>query len=235
MTGRPTIAAALCWYDEPVESLERMVASLEGFVDILVSLDGPYAHYPAGGRSPDEQHRALEASARLHRLPYAPLVRKIESPTQAAKRTHLYQHAARFAGRNGWILIIDADEALSGDYRAAREQLGRIGGGFDCATVNSVTSGAASLQPRLLRAMDAITCGPEYHGMLSASDPDGRRVRIRDRREILEREHPRPRRAREIDMSRCLTITNHTNDRPDERKEAKREYVRRRHLDGVDL
>ena len=83
--------------------------------------------------------------------------------------------------------------------------------------------------------MDALTCGPEYHGMLSASDPDGRRVRIRDRREILEREHPRPRRARELDLGGMLTITNHTNDRPDERKAAKREYVRRRQLDGVDL
>lgn len=236
MIGRPTIAAALCWYDEPVESLERMVASLAGFADILVSLDGPYGLFPHySPRSSDEQRHAIDVAARLAMIPHAPILPDDEPATQAGKRTKLYQAAARRAGPNGWILIVDADEVLSGKLGAARDMLADVGDGFDCATVTSITGSAPSPQPRLLRALDAITCGPEYHGMLSASDPDGRRVRIRDRREILEREHPRPRRARELDLGKFLTITNHTDDRPDDRKAAKREYVRRRTDAGIDL
>jgi hypothetical protein len=236
VTARPIIAAALCWYDEPPWSLAACIVSLTGFADIIVSLDGPYSLFPhASPRSSDEQRHAIDVAARHAMIPHAPILPDAEPPTQAAKRTKLYRAAANRAGRNGWVFIIDADEVLSGDYRAARDELARIGDGFDCATVTSTTGGSPSLQVRLLRAMDALTCGPEYHGMLSASDPDGRRVRIRDRREILEREHPRPRRAREIDLGKLLTITNHTNDRPDDRKAAKREYVRRRTDAGIDL
>lgn len=235
MTANPVIVAALCWYDEPVHSINRCIDSLAGFADKLVSMDGPYAHYPSVAKvSHPSQRMALAEAAHVNDIEHA-IAKMPEGATQAAKRTALYRHAATIAGPHGWVLIIDADEELTGDYRAARDELTRIGDGFDCATVSSVTSGAMSAQPRLLRAMDALTCGPEYHGMLSASDPDGKRVRIRDRREILEREHPRPRRAREIDLGKLLTITNHTNDRPDERKKAKREYVCRRMLDGVDL
>ena len=235
MTDSPIIVAALCWYDEPVHSLNRCIDSLAGFADKLVSMDGPYAHYPSVAKvSHPWQRMALAEAAQVNDIEHA-VAKMPDGATQAGKRTALYRHAASLAGRSGWVLIIDADEELTGDYLAAIDELARIGAGFDAATVTSVTSGAASAQPRLLRAMDAITCGPEYHGMLSASDPNGTRVRIRDRREILEREHPRPRRAREIDLGKMLTITNHTNDRPDERKKAKREYVRRRTLDGVDL
>ncbi len=236
MTTRPIITAALCWYDEPIESLERCIASLAGFATNIVSLDGPYSLYPhTAPRSSDEQRHAIDEAAREARIPHASILPDDEPPTQAAKRTKLYRAAANRAGRNGWILIIDADEVLSGDCAAALDELAGMGDGFDCATVKSITGNAPSRQPRLLRAMDALTCGPEYHGMLSASDPDGRRVRIRDRREILECEHPRPRRAREIDLGELLTITNYTNDRPDDRKAAKREYVRRRTDAGIDL
>jgi len=235
VTDSTVIVAALCWYDEPIYSLNRCVDSIAGFATKLVSMDGPYAHYPSVAKvSHPAQRTALAEAAQVNDIEHA-IAKMPDGATQSGKRTALYRHAASLAGPHGWVLVIDADEELTGEYHAARDELTRIGDGFDCATVSSVTSGAMSAQQRLLRAMDALTCGPEYHGMLSASDPDGKRVRIRDRREILEREKPRPRRAREIDLSRYLTITNHTNDRPDERKKAKREYVRRRTLDGVDL
>lgn len=235
MTGsRITIAAALCWYDESPDMLARCVASLAGFADIIVSLDGPYSHFPhATRRSPDEQHRAIYEAAREHRIPHAPLCHPAEPMTQTEKRTTLYRAAASMAGANGWLLIIDADERLTD--RGARASLERSGAGFDAATVLVKTRGTDAPHPRMIRAHNLLTCGPQYHGMLSATGEDGRRICIRDRREFIMSEHPRPRRSRELDLSRQLEIHNDTDNRPDARKAAKREYIRRRMADGIDL
>lgn len=234
MTARPLIAAALCWYDEPTDVLARCVASLAGFVDILVSLDGPYSLFPhAAPRSPDEQRHAIDESARAARIPHAPILPDLQPPTQAGKRTKLYREAANRIGPNGWVLIIDADETL--EVNGALATLARNGDGFDAASVLIRTGTALAAHPRLLRSSPMLTCGPEYHGMLSSTDTDGRRVCIRDRREIIMSEHPRPRRARELDLSRQLTLTNDTDNRPARRKAAKREYVRRRMAAGIDL
>lgn len=221
------IAAALCWYDEDPRILRRLVRSLAGNVDILVTLDGPYLDYPAGRVSPLEQGAAIQQDARLAMLPHDSMIPVAD--TQTGKRTHLYQHAAMQAD---WILIIDADEELRvTDPRELRRRLD----GFDAATVLVQTGAACAVHPRLIRSMDAITCGPEYHGMLSATGEDGRRVCIRDRRELIMGEHPRPRRAREVDVSDLVTIINHTDDRPEPRIAAKREYVKRRRAAGRDL
>lgn len=217
-----TIAAALCWYDEEPRILRRLVQSLAGNVDMLVSMDGAYLDYPGELTSPREQRDAMRSTIRNE-------IVQPRRTTQVGKRTALYRCAAEAAD---WILIIDADEELTvTDLRELRRRLD----GFDAATVLVQTGTARATHPRLIRSMDAITCGPEYHGMLSATDEDGRRVCIRDRREIIMGEHPRPRRAREVDVSDLVTIINHTDDRPDERKAAKREYVHRRTKAGRDL
>lgn len=236
MTAKPRIVAALCWYDEAPEMLTRCVASLEGFADAIVTSDGPYKHYPAiDNESSIRQHAAIASAARAAMIPQSVLVPPADPVTQTEKRTRLYRAAAAIAGDNGWVLIIDADEALSGDTKQAIARLRVLADTTDCASVMIRTGSTCAPQPRLLRALPALTCGPEYHGMLSATDTTGKRVCIRDRREIIMRENPRPRRARELKLDDILTLDNDTENRPSERIEAKRGYINNRMREGVDL
>lgn len=229
MTDSPVIAAVLAWYDEEPRVLERMVASLTGVADVLVSLDGPYADYPHERIvSPSEQRCALDSACRDAGIEHRALT-VTSAETQAAKRTRLYRAAAEAAD---WLLIIDADEEMRCEGAAIRWELGHD---YDAASVAVRTGDGIDCQPRLIRALRDITCGPEYHGMLSATDDDGRRVCIRDRRSIIMDSRPRPRRARTLDVAGIAEIINHTSDRPAERIAAKREYINRRTQSSRDL
>lgn len=214
--------------------LTRCVESLAGFADAIVTSDGPYKHYPASdNESSIHQHAALASAARLAQLPQTLITPSRNPVTQTEKRTRLYRAAAKLAGPSGWVLIIDADEQIEGLTQAARDMLDATDA--DAALVTVETGTAHAAHPRLIRALPDLTCGPQYHGMLSATDTEGRRVCIRDRRELIMRESPRPRRTKELDLSDLLTIHNDTDNRPEARKAAKREYVRRRMTDGIDL
>jgi hypothetical protein len=55
------IVAALAWYREPPEFLDRLVRSLAGLVDVLVALDGAWALFPDA-----EPHSTLAEGMALH-------------------------------------------------------------------------------------------------------------------------------------------------------------------------
>lgn len=102
------IAAALCWYWEPVQFLERLVASLAGVVDELVALDGPWEHFAHRElASPSEQRDALAGAAERCGLPLLAMGGDELWETQVAKRSHLYSLVAE---RADWLLVIDGDE-----------------------------------------------------------------------------------------------------------------------------
>lgn len=230
----PRIVAALCWYDEPAEPLERCIKSLAGFADTLVSLDGAYKHFPHKTvHSPKEQHDNLTRITAKHGIKHKPIAATDTPLTQAEKRTRLYRAAVDEAGSGGWILIIDADEELS--HKGALETLARSGHVFDSASVMIRDDTGDTMQPRLVKAIGQLTCGSQYHGMLSATDIDGRRVCIRDKREIIISENPRPRIAHALDLSTQISIFNHHTDRDAARKKQKKRYIGARMRAGVDL
>lgn len=116
------IVAALAWFDEPVEFLERCVRSLAGVVDEIVALDGAWRHFPDGARrSPLEQQGVIVAAAQK-----AGIVPTVRSPkgiweSQVQKRAALME----LAGLNAdWVFVVDADEYIAAaDGDAARHEL----------------------------------------------------------------------------------------------------------------
>lgn len=115
---------ALCsWYDEHPDHLRRLVASLNGFCDVFVSLDGAYSTFPdAQAQSPCEQRRALQDAAYASGMAY-----KLGSgyrmwESEVAKRAALFE-LGRNAGAtpDDWFLVMDADMALGHVHPETRD------------------------------------------------------------------------------------------------------------------
>lgn len=103
------ITAALCWYDEQPEHLDRLVRSLEGVCSRLVAVDGRWLHYPATAEdSPGEQRAALANAVDKAGLGLSYFTSGgVGWADQVTKRSFLMQQACRYGD---WVLVIDADE-----------------------------------------------------------------------------------------------------------------------------
>ncbi len=108
-----TVAALLCWFDEPCDWLAGCVASLaKARVAHVVAVDGAYFHYPGALQrhlSPPEQARTIAETARqaglgctLHQ-PAGPWI-----DNEVEKRSCSFE-LARATGAD-WFLVVDADE-----------------------------------------------------------------------------------------------------------------------------
>lgn len=107
------ISAALAWYDEPVEFLDRCVRSLAGVVDDVVALDGAWEWMPgAGVCSPPEQYQAIVDAAEAVGLPLWIGGPEHGEPyeSQVTKRADLMEIAGDGAD---WIFVIDGDEYVT--------------------------------------------------------------------------------------------------------------------------
>ena len=110
------VTAALPWYDEAPEDLDRYVRALPVVADRLVALDGGYARYPgAKPRSAKAEEAAIRDAAADIGLPVEVVIPDRIWPGQLAKRTALYNAAA--AGSD-WIFTLDADHIPTGGDRA---------------------------------------------------------------------------------------------------------------------
>lgn len=209
------IVAAICFYDEPAEMLERTYQSARGLVDDVVALDGAWKGFPA-------EHHAWES--------------------QASKRTHLYQTASIDAD---WILVVDADEELLiDDVSRIRQQIMRIdrekaadainvrvatpgprdAGGKDTATAPH----GVRWQPRLLRADSTLTVGPHSHRTIVTDDAVIQMENVNDRALHVSR------RAGRIATIHGLSLVNRTHSRSAERRAAKQAYGKARAERGID-
>lgn len=116
-----SVIGALCWFHEPAAALERLVRSLEGVVDELVCLDGPWQHFPHRHlRSPDDQAASLRETAAEIGLPLQLLGGDQLFDSQVAKRSLLYSTAA---ARGDWLLVVDGDEEIGHHDPALRQLL----------------------------------------------------------------------------------------------------------------
>lgn len=119
------VTAALAWYDEPVEFLDRCVRSLAPFCDRLVALDGRWEHFgdeqDAPAMSPPAQADVIRRAAADIALPTRVIINPYTWSSQVAKRDHLMLEAQL---DSDWILVIDGDEHLAGaNQPRAREML----------------------------------------------------------------------------------------------------------------
>lgn len=117
------VAAALCWYREPVAFLDRCVRSLGGVVDELVAIDGAWDGFPHDlPYSTPEEHDAIANAAIDSGVPYRIVDCDRVYRSQVEKRDRLM----RLAAENGaeWLVVIDGDEhVVSCDAGALRRSL----------------------------------------------------------------------------------------------------------------
>lgn len=115
------ITAALCWFDEPLDFLDRCVRSLAGLADDLVALDGAWKWFPGGAQSNWREAEMIRLAAADIDLPCAVITPQTIYESQVAKRNHLMELAG---GLGDWILVIDGDEYVAhADPDTVRAQL----------------------------------------------------------------------------------------------------------------
>jgi hypothetical protein len=118
------VTAALAWFDERPEDLDRYVRSLAGFCDRLVAVDGPYERYPrsrvgAGLAEEKAIARAANAIGLDYRINTSPHIWR----GQVEKRNYLYEFAAE---GSDWIFTLDADHILHGPAEPFRHELEHV-------------------------------------------------------------------------------------------------------------
>ncbi len=115
------LTAALAWFDEAPEDLDRFVRSLEGFVDRLVAVDGGYERYPGAEiRSNRDEEEAIRDACADIGLPVEIMVPDSLWRGQVEKRTFLIQQAAE---GSDWVFTLDADHILHGVVESFRQEM----------------------------------------------------------------------------------------------------------------
>ncbi len=105
------VCAALAWFDEPVEFLDRCIRSLGDVVDEVVALDGAWKHQPnADAHSGPDQAYAIRIAALEAGLPVRVIVPPEVFASQVHKRVELMALASEDAD---WVLVIDGDEYVT--------------------------------------------------------------------------------------------------------------------------
>lgn len=118
------ITAALIWYDERPEDLDRCVRGAANIADRFVAVDGAYARYPGAQiASPPEQADAIRSAALDEGMEVRVIIPDRLWAGQIEKRSHLMAEASK---RSDWIAVVDADWVISADRDAARAELESI-------------------------------------------------------------------------------------------------------------
>lgn len=115
------VTAALAWWDERPEDLERCVRGMATVADRVVAVDGAYARYPgATVTSSVEQHDAIRETA--IEVGIEPIIVTPDRlwAGQVEKRDHMMRLAAE---GSDWIAVVDADYVISGDRPMVRRDL----------------------------------------------------------------------------------------------------------------
>lgn len=112
------ITAALSWYNEPPDMLDKVVRSCQNIADRIVAVDGSYVRYPNGKpSSPPEQARAIREAAEAVGLECLVLTADRQWIGEEEKRTVLLQLAAQ---GSDWVAVIDADTLIVCDRDRTR-------------------------------------------------------------------------------------------------------------------
>lgn len=215
------VCAALAWYDETPEFLDRCVRSLAGVADEVLALDGAWRLFPCGRpMSPPDQEEAVWAAARSIGLPVRVKVPSEVYASQVAKRAHLMELAADHCD---WVLVIDADEYVAdADGDAVHAAL-------EVATENV----GIVTHRNLHRGWTANNPDPPRAGMNRRLYRAGTTVVVVHSGYVREGEHLHV--SDPVDLREALTIEHDNWNRGDDRNERSREYRRARERERVEV
>lgn len=184
------MTAALAWFDEPLDELERCVRALPAIADRLVAVDGGYSRWPgAKARSPVEQADTIRVAARVAGLDVEIVEPKRVWSGQCEKREHLMNLAAE---GSDWIVVVDTDHILHGARETVRHEIDRLPPQIAAVKVKFHTpvnrdrplgesaahewhaglADTTTLIPLVFRAWQQWTVGP-HHWWYSAVDKEG--------------------------------------------------------------
>ena len=168
------VVALVSWFDEPDHLLEDCVASLRGFCDAVICLDGPYATYfYDDAQSPPSNLAAIARGAQQAGIPV--YIHLAHGPWmgECEKRTAMFRLGERHTTPDDWFFCIDADERVL-EHGYTRDRL-EAATNYDAGTVLLMESDSLGclIIPQLFRAHRGITIGPAHY---QYSLPDGRRL-----------------------------------------------------------
>lgn len=152
------ITAALSWWDESPEDLDRCVRNMANIADRVVAVDGAYKRYPgATVLSPKGQAEAIKEAADSVGIECI-----IHYPDrlwagQVEKRTHLISAAAE---GSDWIAVLDTDHIVTADKKRVRKELASLDDYIDVVHVDFVTP---ANENRVLKQSAATN----WHGSMS--------------------------------------------------------------------
>lgn len=198
------VVACLSWFEESPTWLASLVASMHGFVDHVVAVDGAYFLYPDALKHPvsgPEQAEAIVQTAKA--LGMGCTVHVPSGPwlgNETEKRTFLFQLGVRVATPfEDWLFVVDGDDVVDRVPGDARERL--AASELDVAEVSlwwredwertargrAATRWMASGEGMpdewtvnhraLVRALPSLRCG--FAHMIYEADRDGRTVYLR--------------------------------------------------------
>lgn len=115
------VTAALIWWNERPEDLERCVRGMATIADRLVAVDGAYARYPdATVRSPKAQENAIRRTAEKVGIDAEVIIPDELWVGQVAKRSYALAEASK---DSDWVAVTDTDWVITGDRDKARAEL----------------------------------------------------------------------------------------------------------------
>ena len=212
------IVAALAWYAETAESLERCARSLGGFCDTLVAIGGRWDGFPAvDGDDPAAQARAIERGADEAGI-FCDVTWTAETfASQVEKRAELMA-AARSVG--DFVFVIDGDEYIVDAH--TDEVIGLLerteADAAQVAGIRVPLSASSARRPwrRMYRSSTGVTVETAHNGYRAA---DGRWLYGDPAHVTLEPV---------LDLSAHVLIAHDIAARSGERKIARKSYLRDR-------
>lgn len=127
----PKVWGLLSWYDESPSWLAEAVASFAPALDGLIAVDGAYAHYP-DARASSERVQAETVMATANALGLPVTIHRPAAPflgDEVAKRDFMFRLAnAHARAHHDWLWVFDADCVLAEYPADLREQLADVPG-----------------------------------------------------------------------------------------------------------
>lgn len=153
------VIGLLCWYEEPASWLAECVASAARLCDHIIAVDGPYATFPGALRKPASGSEQADAIARTAAgAGIGATVHVPRSPWwggEVEKRDWMFKAAGLMTSEADWLLVIDADEALTAVPPDARQLLEKSD--KDVAEIRLWDrDGSETMHRRLLRSLRGL-------------------------------------------------------------------------------
>jgi len=228
------VIGLISWFNEKPEWLAAGVASMAGFVDAVVVIDGAYSYFPEGrAHSPNGQAEAIRETARalgLGCLIYEPPGTWIGNEVE--KRDKLFRFAEQVTEPEDWYFVLDGDEVVS--HASADIHTKLLGATHDVGEVmhwNARGHFAPDERPfsvqmeeqrpirKFFRAIRGLRC---IHTHYTHVTPDGRFLWAKDEMEPAE------------NLTQYVQVEHRNKDRDPWRNKQAKEYYDRRDAANIE-